>query len=386
MSSPLLLAMAAASGVAIANFYYIQPLLSDIARTFGVSAGAMGAVATVGQIGFALGMLLFVPLGDIRDRRALILVMFAGAAISLTGMALAPSPMWLAVAMASVGAFSVTGQMFVPLAAHLSPPETRGAAVGIVMGGLLAGILVSRTISGYIAALAGWRTMFWIASGLTVTVAAIMGAALPRSTAPSRIPYGRLIRSLWELTRAEPILREAALTGAMLFGAFSAFWSMLSFHLETPPLEYGSQVAGLFGLIGIVGVAAAPIAGRLADRLDPRVIVRVMLLVTASGFVIFAMYGDTIAGLIIGVILLDAGVQAGHVTSLSRVHALSAEARNRMTTIYMVAFFSGGALGSAVSAFAWSRWGWLGVCAAGVVMPLLAATVLFRGPHTAGRV
>src|SRR5262249_47587178 len=149
---------------------------------------------------------------------------------------------------------------------------------------------------------------------------------------------------------------------AMFFGSFSVFWSMLAFRLETPPLHYGSQVAGLFGLVGAVGAGAAPIAGRLADRLDPRTNVQLTLLLTALSFGIFAMAGDTIAGLVAGVVLLDASVQAGHVTNLFRVHGLAAAARNRVTTVYMVAFFLGGAAGSALGAFAWQHWRWAGVC------------------------
>jgi predicted MFS family arabinose efflux permease len=187
------------------------------------------------------------------------------------------------------------------------------------------------------------------------------------------MPYGRLLASLLELVRDEPVLRESSLAGAMLFGSFSAFWSMLTFRLETPPLHYGSRVAGLFGLVGIAGAAVAPVAGRLADRLNPRTNVRVALLVTAAAFAIFIGAGHTIAGLVVGVILLDAGVQAGHVTNLSRVHALAPEVRNRVTTVYMVAFFLGGAAGSALSAFAWQRWQWTGVCAVGLAMPTAAA-------------
>ena len=360
-------------GIAVANLYYIQPLLPDIGRAFSVSASAMGLVFTLAQLGFATGVLFFVPLGDIGDRRRLIVVMLAGAAISLAAVASSRSLPWIAVAMFFVGAFSVTPQMFVPFAAHLAAPESRGRALGVVMSGLLLGILASRTASGFIGAATGWRAMFRIASGVTLALAAVMAATLPRSRGVSRLSYGRLIGSLWHFTRTEPLLRESALAGAMLFAAFSAFWSMLAFRLEMPPLHYGSQVAGLFSLVGVAGAAAAPIAGRLADRFNPRVNVHIALLMTAGAFVVFALCGHTIAGLVVGVIVLDAGVQAGHVTNLSRVHSLSPEARNRVTTIYMVTFFLGGAAGSALAAYAWQHWRWAGVCAVGALMPLVAA-------------
>jgi predicted MFS family arabinose efflux permease len=369
--------MAIGSGLAVANLYYIQPLLADVGRTFSVSAAEMGLVFTLAQLGFATGVLFFVPLGDIGERRRLIVVMLVVASISLAGMAMAQSLQWAAVAMFCVGAFSVTPQMFVPFAAHLATPARRGHALGVVMSGLLVGILVSRTASGYIGAAAGWRAMFRIASGVTLALAAVMAATLPRSVGRSRLSYRRLIGSLWHVTSTEPVLRESALAGAMLFASFSAFWSMLAFRLEMPPLHYGSQVAGLFSLVGVAGAGAAPIAGRLADRLNPRTNVQIALLMTVCAFVVFAVFGDTIAGLVAGVIVLDAGVQSGHVTNLSRIHGLSPDLRNRVTTIYMVAFFLGGAAGSALGAYAWQRWRWAGVCAVGALMPLLASVRMF---------
>ena len=386
----LLAIMSVAAGLTIANIYYIQPLLAEIGRTLSVSATAMGVVATLGQLGFAAGMVFVVPLGDITDRRRLILVMLCGAAASLASIALAPSYAWLAAAIFCVGFFSVGAQMFVPFAAHLAAPARRGAAVGIVMSGLLTGILLSRTASGYVATTAGWRSMYWIAAGLMLALAAVSALMLPRSAgtdagtdagtgaSTNQLSYRRLLGSLWRLTQSEPVLRESAFAGAMLFASFSAFWSMLSFRLETPPLEYGSQVAGLFGLVGAAGVAAAPFAGRLADRLDPRINLQVTLAVATLAWLVFALVGHTIPGLVAGVLLLDVGVQAGHVTNLSRVHSLSPEARNRLTTVYMGTFFVGGAMGTAIAAYAWSRWGWSGVCAVGVTMPLLASIALLR--------
>ncbi len=368
--------MAAGSGIAVANLYYIQPLLPDVGRALGASASAMGVIVMLTQLGFASGVLFFVPLGDISDRRRLILIMLVGAAVSLMALATATSYAWMGAASFFIGAFSVTPQMFVPFAAHLAAPHRRGRAVGIVMSGLLVGILASRTASGYLGSAFGWRAMYWIASALTLALAIVMAVSLPRSIGNARLSYGRLLGSLWELTRQSPALQESALAGAMLFGAFSAFWSMLAFRLETPPLHYGSQVAGLFGLVGVVGVAAAPIAGRLADRLNPRVTTRVALLVTALAFVMFGLAGHTLAGLVVGIIVLDAGVQAGHVTNMSRIHSLSPEARNRLNTVYMVSFFLGGAAGSVLAAYAWQRWLWSGVCGVGLGMSLIAAVKL----------
>ena len=368
----LLAMMAVGAGIAVANLYYSQPLLADIGRTFHVSASAMGVIAMLSQMGFATGVLFFLPLGDISDRRRLILIMLVGAAISLMGVATARSYAWMGAASFLVGTFSVSPQMFVPFAVHLATPERRGRAVGTVMSGLLIGILASRTVSGYAGSVLGWRAMFWIASALTLALAMVMALSLPRVGVGIRLPYGRLLGSIWQLVRREPVLRESALAAAMLFGAFSAFWSMLAFRLETPPLHYGSQVAGLFGLVGVAGASVAPIAGRLADRLNPRVNLRIALLVTALAFVLCASVGHTLWGLIVGVVLLDAGVQAGHVTNQSRIFALLPEARNRVNTVYMFSFFLGGATGSVLAAYGWQRWLWTGVCGVGFALPMIA--------------
>ena len=369
--------MAVASGIAVANLYYIQPLLADIGRAFGASPPAMGVIVMLGQIGFAIGVLLFVPLGDISDRRRMILLMLTGAAISLMAVAMATSYLLLAAAIFFVGLFSVSPQMFVPFAAHLAAPERRGRAVGIGderpgdrHPGLPGGERLRREhLRLAHDVLDGERPDAGTGDRLGALAAAQHRPA-------SACPTGGCSLSMWQLIRSEPILRESALAAAMLFGAFSAFWSMLAFRLETPPLHYGSQVAGLFGIVGIAGAAAAPIAGRLADRLNPRVNVRVALFATVVAFLMLAVSGHTIAGLVAGIIVLDAGVQAGHVTNQSRIFNLLPEARNRLNTVYMVSFFLGGAAGSVLAANAWQRWGWTGVCAVGVAMPLVAAISL----------
>jgi predicted MFS family arabinose efflux permease len=382
LSGGLLAVMAVAAGIAVANLYYAQPLLADIGRSFQVSPSAMGLVITLAQLGFATGVVLLVPLGDSGDRRRLILATLVGAVLSLLAVAVAPSYVWLASASFFVGAFSVTPQMFVPFAAHLAAPERRGQAVGVVISGLLVGILASRAASGYLGELVGWRAVYWIASALTLVLAIAMARLLPPTDAAARLPYVRLLGSLRDLWRTEPVLRESALAGAMLFGTFSAFWSTLAFKLEAPPFHYGSRVAGLFGLIGVAGAGAATLAGRLADRLNPRTNVRVALLASVLAFLIFAVAGDALWGLVVGVTVLDAAVQAGHVTSQSRIHRLAPDARNRLTTIYMMAFFLGGAAGSGLAAYAWQRWRWAGVCAVGIAMSLVAA-VRFAFPQTA---
>ncbi|HEY7444132.1 MAG TPA: MFS transporter, partial [Vicinamibacterales bacterium] len=364
------------AGLAVANIYYSQPLLASIGRAFNASPAAMGGIAMLTQLGVATGIVCLVPLGDIRERRQIILVLLVAASVSLIGVALAPSYLWLGVASFFVGVSSSTPQMLVPFAAHLATPQRRGQAVGTVMSGLLIGILLSRVASGYVGTLLGWRAMYWIASLTMLILAIVLASTLPRSEPTSRLTYPRLMQSLGHLILTEPVLRESAIVGSMLFGAFCVFWATLAFHLEAPPLFYGSRVAGLFGLIGAVGAAIAPLAGRLADRLNARANVRIAVYGAAAAFGLLWIFGHTIAGLLVGVILLDAGVQGGHVINQSRIHALRPEVRNRLNTIYIFAFFLGGSAGSALGAAAWQRWQWSGVSVVGLGMLLLAGATL----------
>jgi predicted MFS family arabinose efflux permease len=264
--------LAIASALAIGNLYYIQPLLADIERSFAISESAAGLIATLTQLGYALGLLLIVPLGDTFDRRNLVSLTLLAVTVSLLVTAIAPSIQLLAIASFAVGMTTVAPQIIVPFAASLAPPRERGRVVGMVMSGLLIGILLARTVSGFIGAAFGWRTMYWIAAAMMFVLAPVLRVMLPKERPKARISYPQLLRSLWGLFRSEWVLREACLFGGLVFGAFSVFWVTLVFFLETPPYHYGSEVAGLFGLVGIVGALAASISGKIADRIDARII------------------------------------------------------------------------------------------------------------------
>lgn len=366
------LAMAATCGFAVANIYYNQPMMADMARTFGVPEAAAGAVPTATQIGYAAGLFFLTPLGDRLERRRLILVQLAALVLALVAAAVAPSFAVLTAASLLVGALSTVAQQVVPMAAHLASPDRRGRVIGIVMSGLLIGILGARTLSGFVAQYLDWRAMFWIAAGLMVAISALVRLVLPRVAPSSDLSYPQLLGSLWTLLRAEPVLREAAVVGALLFGAFSAFWSTLTLHLASPAYHLGPAAAGLFGLVGIAGVLAAPLSGRLADKGSPRRVVGFGILCVLAAFVCFARLGGSLAGLALGVLLLDLGVQGAQISNQSRIYALRADARSRLNTVYMTSYFIGGALGSATGAFAWSFDGWAGVCVAGTGMAVLA--------------
>jgi len=270
--------------------------------------------------------------------------------------------------------------LILPFAAKLAPPERRGHVVGIVLSGVLFGVLLARVYSGFIGDLLGWRAVYAIAAAAMLALAVVLGYALPYDQPEPGLRYGELIRSIAHLVLTQPILRDAAVIGGTLFGAFSSFWATLVFFLATPPYHYGARVAGLFGIVGAVGVLFAPPAGRLSDRKGPAFTVTLAILIAITSFLVLAITGRTLAGLIAGVILLDLGVQAGHVANQTRIYALVPEARSRLNTVYMVTYFVGGAIGSALGAYGWTRWGWNGVCGAGILQ-LLAALAMRGWTH-----
>jgi len=329
------------------------------------------------QVGTALGMLLFVPLGDNKERRSLITLMLIGAAIALTFTAAARNPLWLALACFAVGAMGSTVHLFVPFAAHLAPPQERGRVVGSVFSGILLGILLARTFSGFVGAHLGWRAVYGIAAVMMLCVTALVQFLLPRSEPSVQLPYFSLLHSTLDLIRSHKELRESAFLGAAFFCVFSAFWTTLVFLLETPPYHYGSQAAGLFGLLGAAGAAGAPVIGRLADKHGPRFAIGFGLWSVFASYVVLALTGKTLAGLIVGVLLLDFGTQAGHVANQTRIYGLDAEARSRLNMFYMVCYFVGGAVGSLMGAYAWRVYGWLGVCASCLVVMTLALIRFF---------
>ncbi|HEV2676487.1 MAG TPA: MFS transporter [Aliidongia sp.] len=368
------LVMAGACGFGVANIYYNQPMLADMAADLRDPAVA-GIVPTVTQVGYALGLLLLAPLGDRFDRKRLILIELAGLVAALGVAAIAPNLAVLALASLAVGVLTTLVQQIVPMAAHLASAERRGQVVGTVMSGLLIGILGGRVLSGAVAQHLGWREMFVIAAGLMIVLFIVLVGLLPRTAPTSTLSYPALMRSLWRLFRCEPVLREASAVGALLFAGFSAFWATLTLYLASPAYHLGAQAAGLFGLVGIAGALAAPLAGRLADRGGPRRTVGFAILVTLLSFAVFAFAGRWLAGLVAGVLLLDLGVQGAQVSNQSRIYALQPESRSRINTVYMVIYFAGGSAGSALGALAWSYGGWLAVSALGAGFTGLALLI-----------
>ncbi len=370
--------LALTAGATVANIYYCQPLLGLMARSFHVTAAAISAVAAACQLGYASGMLLLIPLGDSVERKKLILCSLAATTVMLGAIALSPNLMFLIAASYCLGAVSITPQIAVTYAAGLAAPEERGKTVGMVMSGLLIGILGSRTISGWLGAHAagGWREVYMVAVVITLALMAALAWLLPVQRPAEAVPYRHLMRSLGTLLIGEPVLRRHMLIGALGFGSFSAFWTTLGFHLYTLPEHYGSEMVGLYGLFGVAGALAAPVAGRLSDRMDARWVNGGALLLITLSFVLMALGGSLLVILAVGVVLMDAGVQGSHLSNQTRIYALDPSRRNRLNALYMVAYFLGGAGGSALGSCAWTHAGWAGVCIVGAGLPLLGIAAL----------
>ena len=365
LNSLQLATMAIAAAVTAANLYYCQPLLGQIGHSLHMTTRGTADIPMLTQVGYALGLLLFAPLGDMVERRGLATGLLLIVTVSLVGTALAPDAWVLLATSLITGMFSVVPQVMAPMASVLSKPGAQGRAVGIVMGGMFIGILLARTVAGFVGTWFGWRVMYASAAVMMVAMAALLRVTLPVSRPDARFRYRELLSSLIPLARKLPVLRQAAIMSGFAFGAFSAYWTTLVFFLEKPPYHYGAQMAGLLGLAGVAGALAAPAVGWLSDRGHPRLASGCALLIGMIAFGLLWAVGRTIAGLAIGGIVLDLGTQANLVTNQTRVHSLIPEARNRINTVFMVTYFVGGALGTFLAGFAWRLWQWTGVCALG---------------------
>ncbi|SDT87209.1 Predicted arabinose efflux permease, MFS family [Verrucomicrobium sp. GAS474] len=373
--------MSLASGASVANIAYNQPLLGSLAAYFHASPAQVGHVSVASQVGYGVGLLFFLPLGDLLERRRLVVGLMGACILFLVAMACAPSLPLLVALQFCVAATAMSAQILIPMAVEFSPPEDGGRVVGTLMTGVLGGLLLGRTIGGAVSDAFGWRAVFAMAAAFMAAVAVAIEFRLPRH-APSRemaaMSYGRLMSSLWEVARGRPKLWTSSLVSALSFGSFTAFWTTLSF-LMADRFHRGAAEAGLFGLVGLAGALAAPFFGRLADRIGSGRAVSLALVLGGVSFVLMGAW-VTVPGLIVGVLLMDLGVQAVQVAEQAKIVALLPSARSRLNTIYMVMRFGGGAAGSLVGAVAWSLWQWPGVCAVGIALNTLAMAV-----HAAGR-
>ena len=364
--------MAICTGLIVANIYYNQPLLVLISKSFAIDPAKGGRIAFLTQAGYALGLLFFVPLGDKVERRGQIVWMAAFAVAALVLAALSPNLLCLEIASVLIGATSVIPQLILPLAAHLSDPSRTGKVIGSIMSGLLIGILLSRTLSGFIGAWLGWRGMFWVAAVISLLLLVMMRITFPVSRPGFTGSYASLMRSLLTLVKEQPLLREAAAINALGFATFGMFWTTMVLHLSGAPVHYNSDLIGLFGLAAAAGALAAPLVGGSADKRNPRIAIGYGLCLLLLSFVLLYVWADTVIGMIAGIVLLDLAMQGIHVSNQSRVYALIPAARNRLNTVYMTVSFIGTSLGSAVGLFAWEKGAWTGVCLTGALLTLAA--------------
>ncbi|HDR2404510.1 TPA: MFS transporter [Enterobacter asburiae] len=381
LSPALILLMSVATGLAVASNYYAQPLLDTIARAFNLSASSAGFIVTAAQLGYAAGLLFLVPLGDMFERRMLIVSMTLLAAGGMLITASSQSLTMMIVGTALTGLFSVVAQILVPLAATLASPEKRGKVVGTIMSGLLLGILLARTVAGLLASLGGWRTVYWVASVLMVIMALALWRGLPKVKQENHLNYPQLLASVFSLFTQDKLLRTRALLGCFTFANFSILWTSMAFLLAAPPFNYSEGVIGLFGLAGAAGALGARPAGGLADKGKSH-------LTTSAGLVLLLLswaaiwYGHiSVLALIVGILVLDLTVQGVHITNQTVIYRVKPEARNRLTAGYMTSYFIGGAAGSLISASAWQHAGWSGVCTIGAIVATLNLLVWWRGYH-----
>jgi predicted MFS family arabinose efflux permease len=359
--------------------YYNQPLLEEMGRTYKAGAGTMGFVAVATQVGYAVGLLCFVPMGDLLERRSLMMRMYAAVAVALLVVAAAPTLAWLLAGSIAIGILASVTHVVLPIAPDLVSHEQRGRAIGTVMTGLLLGILLARTFAGWVSHLAGWRSVFLVAAVVNAAFVPLLWRVMPKLPPKQKLSYGEAMRSLWTLYRTQPLLRESSAVGALVFASFSCFWTTLVFLLESH-YHLGAGVAGTFGLVGAAGALVAPFAGRLADRHGSRWVIAVGMALLASSYAVLwaqeQAHVSTIVHMValaFGVIVLDVGAQMCQVANQTRIFGLVPSARSRLNTVYMTMYFTGAAAGSALATKAWAHWQWNGVCGLAVGLIGLAA-------------
>ena len=357
-----------ACAVGVSTMYYNQPLLLEMGHTYGATAGRTGFVAVATQVGYAVGLLMFVPLGDVLERRSLMMKMYGAVTLALVFVALAPSLAWLIVGSVLIGLFASVTHVALPIAPDLADDSERGRAIGIVMTGLLLGILLARTFAGWVSHIHGWQMVFLVAAAMNAAFVPLLWKVMPKLPPKQKLRYSDAMKSLWMLFRTQPLLRESSVLGALVFASFSCFWTTLAFVLYSH-YGLGAGVAGTFGLVGAAGALVASVAGRLADKHGSRWVISVGTGLLAASYVL--LWGEErahismtlhIIALAVGVIVLDIGAQMTQVANQTRIFGLVPSARSRLNTVYMTVYFTGAAVGSALATVAWVHWRWDGVC------------------------
>ncbi|TVX94046.1 MFS transporter [Paenibacillus agilis] len=376
ISAWLILILATACGLIAANLYYAQPLVGPISSALGLSSGAVGLIVTLTQIGYGIGLLFIVPLGDILENRKLVVVSLLLTVVALALAAVVKSAALFLTVSLFIGLGSVAAQILVPYAAQLSPDATRGRNVGNVMSGLLLGIMLARPISSIVAEFWGWRAVYYLSATAILVLALLLAMVLPARRALTTTRYSVLLGSMLHLLKTTPILQRRAIYHACVFATFSLFWTTVPLLLTSPMFHFSQKEVALFALLGVVGAVAAPVAGRFADRGWTRPVTGIALvLVIISGILPLVIQGSStfaLVTLVISAILLDMGVSANLVIGQRAILSLGAEFRSRLNGLYMAIFFAGGAIGSATGGWAYAIGGWNAALLIGIALPVIA--------------
>ncbi|WP_242169110.1 MULTISPECIES: MFS transporter [unclassified Pseudomonas] len=371
--------MAVIAGAVVTNIYCTQPVLPLIASDLDVAVSTVNLVAGAALLGFATGLALLLPMGDRFDRRKLVLGQIALALCFALAAAFAPSIWALIGASFGLGIVCCVPQQLVPFAAVMSPPHERGRNVGTVVSGIMLGILLGRTISGVVGEAYGWRAVYALEAAFMLPVWFIAAKLLPPGVPSSNLSYPRLLASLWPLMRDNSPIRQSMMVQALLWACFNAFWVNLAGLLANGPWQLGSAWAGGFGIIGAVGAFAASYGGRAADKVGCRKVIGASVGIVTLAFLLLAGAQTSLILLVIGVIVLDIGVQAGLVANQTRAFAVDPKAQGRINSLYMTATFVGGAVGATVSGWLMARFGWVGIVEFGVVLGVLAGVIHWLG-------
>ncbi|HDR4482876.1 TPA: MFS transporter [Bacillus cereus] len=382
ISSGLIIVLATACGIIVANLYYAQPLIGLISNEIGLSNSSAGLIVTLTQIGYVVGLLFLVPLGDIVENKKLILILLFLSAFALISMVFVKSATLLLIASFFIGLGSVAAQVLVPLVSYLSSENARGRVVGNVMSGLLLGIMLARPISSLVADIWGWNAIFALSATVIIVLAFVLSKVLPTRKQKAKTNYIALLISMWQLLRTTPILRRRAIYHACVFGAFSLFWTTVPLLLSSPAFHFSQTAIALYALVGITGAIAAPIGGRLADLGWTRPATGIALTVVIISLILPLFIQSSspfgIAVLVIAAILLDMGVSANLVLSQRLIFSLSPEIRSRLNGLFMAIFFLGGAVGSFIGGWAYALGGWNLTLWIGIAFPTIALLYFAR--------
>ncbi|UPR59712.1 MFS transporter [Vibrio sp. ED004] len=370
-----LLLMSSAVSATAANLYYNQPILPKIGTELGLSSEQLGSIPAAGQIGYAAALLFLSPLGDKLPRKQLISILSVLLVFSSLVASNASSLLAMVLACFAIGLSANITQQLIPFAASLSTPETKGRVIGTLMTGLTVGILLSRTVSGFVGEQYGWRAVFIMSAVLASLFGVLLYVFLPSNKPTNNMPYLKLVASMATLVKQHAILRKSALTGALWFASFNALWATLALHVSEAPFNYNAQQAGLFGVVALAGVIGAKVSGAIVSKFGSRKMINMALVLIVVGFAVSGMFGDHLMGLIAGIILIDLGVFSAQVSNQVRVFSIDPQAQSRINGIYMLGYYLGGAFGSFAGVLSFEHFGWHGVAVFSALMVVASLVV-----------